>query len=75
MKALDKPLPSYNFVDHFVDKYETKDVDPLLHNITDPVTLSEWTQIQMENGYKTISFVNKDVSIADFKNPVFVKLT
>ena len=51
-----------------MEKYEAKDVDALLHNITDPVTLSEWKRIQMETGYKKISFVTQDISAADFKN-------
>ena len=54
-------------------------VDALLHNLTDPVNLSEWTRIQKENGYKKISLVTQDVSATDFKNTlsqeylVFVK--
>ena len=80
VKALGKALARVDDVDpdHFVGKYKTKDVDALLHNITDSVTLSEWKRIQMENGYKKIYFVIQDA--ADFKNklcqeyPVFVKL-
>jgi len=80
LKALGKALPRFDDVDldHFVEKYETKHVDALLHSITDPVTLSEWKRIQMGNGYKKIYFVTQYVSAADFKNelsqeyPVFV---
>ena len=80
LKALGIALPRFDDVDsdHFVEKYEAKDVDALLHNITHSVTLSEWKRIQMEIGYK-ICFATQDVSAADFKNklsqeyPVFVK--
>ena len=59
LKALGKALPRFDDVDpdHFMEKYETKEGDALLHNITDPVTLSEWKRIQMENGDKKISFL------------------
>ena len=81
LKTLGKALPRFDDVDpdHFLEKYEAKDVDALLHNITDSVTLSEWKRIQMENRYKKISFVTQDVPAVDFKNksseeyPVFVK--
>ena len=81
LKALDKALPRFDDVDpdHFVEECETKDADALLYNITNPVTLSEWKQIKLENGYKKISFVTQDVSAADSKNKysheysVFVK--
>ena len=41
LKALDKALPRFDDVDpdHFVEKYEAKDVDALLYNITDSVSV------------------------------------
>ena len=55
-----------------------KNVDGLLHDVTDPVTQLEWKIIQMENSYN-IYFVAQDVSAADYNNkcsqkyPIFVK--
>jgi len=54
-----------------VEKYATTDVGALLVNIADPLTVSEWKLIQMENGATKISVVAEDISAADSENTFY----
>ena len=73
LKAPDTKLSGFDDADpyHFVEKYATTDVGALLVNIADPLTVSEWKLIQMENGSTKISVVAEDISAADSENTFY----
>ena len=52
--------------DHPVESQQTMDFQQLLQKTKETVKMSEWKQVELENGYKRLPYVTQDVPAKEF---------